>query len=175
MIDRDLAELYGVESDVLKQAVKRSAMRFPADFMFELTRDEIPGISQFVISSANLKFSKAIHAFTEQGVAMLSSVLRSERAILVNLAIMRAFVQLPQLLASHEDLARILASREARYDAQFKVLFDAIRQLMSPPPKATQSSMRPSLPYSGRRRRRAENAKRIRSNRLNPGLTGEEL
>jgi hypothetical protein len=132
MLDRDLAALYGVETRALNQAVKRNGARFPADFMFELTREEIEGISQFVISSPDLRFSKTVHAFTEQGVAMLSSVLNSERAILVNIAIMRAFVQLRQLLASHDDLARELAELESKYDAQFKAVFDALRQLMAP-------------------------------------------
>lgn len=93
MLDRDLATLYGVETRVLNQSVGRNVERFPSDFMFELTRDEIIGISQFVTSS-NLKFSKKVTAFTEQGVAMLSSVLRSKRAIAVNVQIMRTFVQL---------------------------------------------------------------------------------
>jgi len=132
MLDRDLAALYGVETRVLNQAVKRNASRFPADFMLELTREEIRNISQFVICST-VKHAPKVYAFTEQGVAMLSSVLRSERAILVNVAIMRTFVQLRQLLASHEDLARKLAELEGKYDAQFKVVFDAIRQLMTPP------------------------------------------
>jgi len=133
MLDRDLAALYGVETRALNQAVKRNADRFPADFMFELTREEIMRISQSVTSSGDVKFSKKVYAFTEQGVAMLSSVLHSARAIQVNIAIMRAFVQLRQLLATHEELARHLAEMEKKYDTQFKVVFDAIRQLMAPP------------------------------------------
>lgn len=131
MLDRDLAELYGVETRVLNQAVRRNIERFPADFMFELTRDEIMGISQFVTSS-DLKFSKRVTAFTEQGVAMLSSVLRSKRAISVNVEIMRTFVRLRQMLASNSELARKLEEPEQKYDRQFKVVFDAIRQLMTP-------------------------------------------
>jgi hypothetical protein len=100
--------------------------------MFELTRDEIAGISQFVTSS-NLKFSKKVTAFTEQGVSMLSSVLRSKSAIAVNVQIIRTFVRLRQLLASNAELAKKLEYLERKYDRQFKVVFDAIRELMTPP------------------------------------------
>jgi hypothetical protein len=133
MLDRDLAELYGVETRVLNQSVRRNVERFPPDFMFELTRDEIAGISQFVTSS-NVKFSKRVTAFTEQGVAMLSSVLRSKRAIAVNVEIMRTFVKLRQILTSNVELARRLDELEDKYDHQFKVVFDAIRLLMNPTP-----------------------------------------
>ena len=133
MLDRDLAELYGVETRVLNQSVRRNLERFPSDFMFELTRDEIAGISQFVTSS-NLKFSKRVTVFTEQGVAMLSTVLRSKRAIAVNIEIMRTFVKLRQILSSNDELARRLDDLEGRYDQQFKVVFDAIRLLMNPKP-----------------------------------------
>ena len=137
MLDRDLAELYGVETRVLNQAVRRNAERFPADFMFKLTRDEIVRISQSVISS-DLKFSKSVHAFTQEGVAMLSSVLNSPRAIRVNIEIMRAFVRLRQILVSNAGLERRLNELEEKYDVQFKVVFDAIRRLMAStekPPK----------------------------------------
>lgn len=133
MLDRDLADLYEVETRVLNQAVRRNIERFPVDFMFELTREEILRISQTVTSS-NLKFSKRVTAFTEQGVAMLSSVLRSKRAMQVNIEIMRAFVRLRQMLASNVELSRRLDELESKYNRQFKVVFDAIRQLMSPPP-----------------------------------------
>lgn len=133
MLDRDLAALYGVETRVLNQAVKRQAKRFPPDFMFELSREEIEGISQFVTSSPDLRFSKRVTAFTEQGVAMLAGILNSDRAIEVNIAIMRAFVKLRQLLASHADLASKLEDMEKKYDAQFKVVFDALRKLMTSP------------------------------------------
>ena len=133
MLDRDLAMLYGVETRALNQAIKRNSDRFPEDFMFVLTREEIMRISQSVISSSELKYSKTVYAFTEQGVAMLSSVLNSPRAIQVNIAIMRAFVQLRAILSSHADLARKLEKLEKKYDAQFRVVFDAIRQLMIPP------------------------------------------
>jgi len=133
MLDRDLAELYGVETRVLNQAVRRNAQRFPDDFMFELSREEILGISQIVTSpgQAELKFSKSVLAFTEQGVAMLSGILNTSRAIEVNIAIMRTFVQLRQMLASNAELSGRLAALESRYDKQFKVVFDAIRALMS--------------------------------------------
>jgi hypothetical protein len=135
MLDRDLAALYGVPTKALKQAVRRNVTRFPADFMFVLTQEELGDWrSQFVTSNADrMGLRHAPMAFTEQGVAMLSSVLNSERAIQVNIAIMRTFAQLRQMLASHADLARKLANLERRYDAQFKVVFDAIRQLMTPP------------------------------------------
>ena len=133
MLDRDLAALYGVETRALNQAVKRNRDRFLPDFMFQLTREEIRNISQFVISSADLKFSKSVYAFTEQGVAMLSGVLNSPCAVQANIAIMRTFVQLRRLLATHAGLTRKLADLEKRYDSQFKVVFDAIRELMTPP------------------------------------------
>jgi hypothetical protein len=107
MLDRDLAELYEVETRALNQAVRRNRERFPIDFAFELTREEIIGISQ-IVTSSNLKFSKRVTAFTEQGVAMLSSVLRSKRAISVNIEIMRAFVKLRQMLASNSELSQRL-------------------------------------------------------------------
>ncbi|HBB86717.1 MAG TPA: DNA-binding protein [Blastocatellia bacterium] len=132
MLDRDLAALYGVETRVLNQSISRNRERFPSDFMFELTRAEILGISQFVTSS-NLKFSKKVTAFSEQGVAMLSSVLRSKQAIAVNVEIMRTFVRLRRMLASNAELATKLEELEKKYDRQFRVVFDAIRQLMTPP------------------------------------------
>jgi hypothetical protein len=133
MLDRDLAALYEVETRALNQAVGRNRDRFPPDFMFELTREEILGISQ-IVTSSNLKFSKRVTAFTEQGVAMLASILRSKRAVLVNIEIMRTFVRLRQMLASNAELSRRLDELESKYDHKFKVVFDAIRQLMSPPP-----------------------------------------
>jgi len=139
MLDSDLAELYEVETRILNQAVKRNIERFPADFMFQLTLEEseivVRSRSQSVIlkRGANVKYQP--YAFTEQGVAMLSSVLHSERAVAVNIGIMRAFVKLRQMLSSNAELARKLADMEKKYDAQFKVVFDAIRQLMSPPAK----------------------------------------
>jgi hypothetical protein len=138
MLDRDLAQLYCVETRALNQAVRRNIDRFPEDFMFRLTREEIMRISQFVISSVHpgvktLKFSKNVMAFTEHGVAMLSSVLNSPRAVQVNIQIMRTFAKLREIIYQHKDLARRLDELEKKYDAQFKIVFDAIRQLMAPP------------------------------------------
>lgn len=133
MLDRDLAGLYGVETRKLNQAVKRNIARFPEDFMFPLTRVEISRISQIAIS---LKFSKSVYVFTEQGVAMLSSVLNSERAIQVNILIMRAFVKLKELLLTHKDLAIKIDAPERKYadhDEKIKLIFEAIRQLLEPP------------------------------------------
>jgi phage regulator Rha-like protein len=139
MLDRDLAALYGVTTFNLNKAVKRNLQRFPADFMFQLTLEEAEA-SRFQIGilkrGQNIKYLP--YAFTEQGVAMLSSVLRSERAIQVNVAIMRAFVGLRQTLAAHKDLAAKLAELERkieRHDASIHTLFEAIRQLMAPPPE----------------------------------------
>ena len=134
MLDRDLAELYGVSTKALNQAVKRNLARFPEDFMFQLTWEEVKNPrSQSVTLKSGKNIKYLPFAFTEQGVAMLSSVLRSERAVRVNIEIMRAFVQLRQMLSSHADLARKLEALEKKYDAQFKVVFDAIRELMTPP------------------------------------------
>lgn len=134
MLSTDLAELYGVEPRALVQAVKRNIERFPADFMFQLTKEEFADLKSQIVTSSWGGLRRATpYAFTEQGVAMLSSVLKSERAIMVNIAIMRAFVKLRAILASHKELARKLEELEQRYDAQFKVVFDAIRQLMTPP------------------------------------------
>jgi len=138
MLDADLAALYEVETRTLVQAVKRNAKRFPGDFMFELSQEEFDGLrSQSVISKSEGRGGRRYlpYAFTEQGVAMLSSVLRSERAVYVNIEIMRAFVRLRQILSSNVELARKLETLEKKYDAQFKVVFDAIRQLMTPPQK----------------------------------------
>jgi hypothetical protein len=148
MLDKDLAALYDVETKALNQAVKRNLGRFPEDFMFKLTWEEAEVLrSQFVTlkpeesgssrsQSVTLKRGQnpkyRPYAFTEQGVAMLSTVLRSPRAIAVNIEIMRAFVRLRRMLASHADLASRLDAMEKKYDSQFKVVFDAIRQLMLP-------------------------------------------
>ena len=139
LLDADLARLYGVEVRTLNQAVRRNAARFPSDFMFQLTWEEAErSRSQFVILNGgaargrNIKFRP--YAFTEQGVAMLSSVLKSDRAIRVNVEIMRTFVRLRGLIGDNRELARRLDDLESRYDRQFKVVFDAIRELMAPPP-----------------------------------------
>jgi hypothetical protein len=153
MLDYDLAALYGVPTKSLNLAVKRNVERFPSDFMFQLTRTEAEGL-RFQIGTSKpladgrrsgLRFQNETsknrrggrrylpYAFTEQGVAMLSSVLRSARAVHVNIAIMRTFVRLREMLLSNADLARKLNALEKKYDAQFKVVFDAIRELMTPP------------------------------------------
>ena len=137
LLDRDLAVLYNVETRTLKQAVKRNPKRFPNDFMFELTEEEFNNWrSQFVTSKADkMGLRYPPFAFTENGVAMLSSILNSERAIMVNIQIMRAFTRLRELWGSQEELRRKLEQMEKKYDEQFKVVFKAIRQLMAPPVK----------------------------------------
>ena len=133
MLSTDLAELYGVERRALVQAVKRNAARFPDDFCFQLTLEELANLkSQTVISSWGGARTPP-YAFTEQGVAMLSSVLRSDRAIAVNIEIMRAFVKLRSMLESNKELAKKLAALERKYDDQFRIVFEAIRELMAPP------------------------------------------
>jgi ORF6N domain len=134
MLSTHLAQLYHVEARTLVQAVNRNRRRFPSDFMFQLTTAEWENLkSQFVISSWGGLRRSTPYAFTEQGIAMLSSVLKNSRAVQVNIEIMRAFVRLRQMLASNAELARKLDALEKKYDAQFKVVFDAIRQLMAPP------------------------------------------
>ena len=155
MLSSDLAELYQVEPRVLIQAVKRNINRFPKDFMFQLEQEEFANLkSQIVISSWGGPRRAAPYAFTEQGVAMLSSVLRSKRAVQVNIEIMRAFVRLRKMLASHADLARKLESLEKKYDSQFKVVFEAIRQLMTqaePPGKKIGFQLKEKrLPYTAK-------------------------
>ena len=137
LLDADLAALYGVTTKALNQAVKRNVSRFPGDFMFRLTGEETEDLNRSQIVTGSQKHRDPRYppfAFTEQGVAMLSSVLRSERAVVVNIEIMRAFVRLRQLLASNVELSRRLDELEKKYDAQFKIVFDAIRQLTTPPP-----------------------------------------
>jgi hypothetical protein len=134
MLDADLAALYGVETGALVRAVKRNAYRFPEDFMFQLTSPEFEILRcQFGISSSWGGRRHPPYAFTEQGVAMLSSVLRSKRAAQVNVEIMRAFVRLRRILADNAGLASRLDELEKKYDVQFKAVFDAIRSLMQPP------------------------------------------
>lgn len=134
MLDTELAALYGVITKALNQAVSRNAERFPSDFMFQLTEDELANLrSQFVTSSSHGGRRTPPYAFTEQGVAMLSSVLRSPRAIAVNIQIMRAFVAVRHLLATNQDLAKRINELEKKTDGQFRAVFDAIRQLMQPP------------------------------------------
>jgi flagellar capping protein FliD len=143
MLDADLAKLYNVETRVLKQAVKRNLNRFPSDFMFELTNDEIDKlVSQNVIPSKSVFGGAKPFAFTEQGIAMLSSVLKSDIAVQVNIAILRTFVKLRQLLENHKDLADKIEKLEQKYDAQFKIVFTAIRQMLK-----EDSKPRPKIGY----------------------------
>jgi hypothetical protein len=130
MLDRDLAELYGVETRSLNQAVGRNLDRFPEDFMFELTRDEITRISQTVTSS-RIKYSKRVLAFTEQGVAMLSSVLRSRTAIQVNIQIMRAFTRLRQMIFDNAELRKEIEELRGETEDKFQIVFEALDQLLA--------------------------------------------
>ncbi|HLF49870.1 MAG TPA: ORF6N domain-containing protein [Methylomirabilota bacterium] len=134
ILDTDIAALYGVPLSALNQAVRRNLERFPSDFIFQLTPQDLANLkSQSVISSLGWGGRRSLqYAFTEHGVAMLSSVLRSPRAIQVNIEIVRTFVKLRRIMASHVDLTRKLGALERKYDAQFKVVFDAIRRLMTP-------------------------------------------
>jgi hypothetical protein len=145
ILDIDLAILYGVQTRILVQAVKRNIERFPEDFMFQLSPEEFTNLRSQNVTSSNWGGRRyPPYAFTEQGVAMLSSVLRSQRAIQVNIEIMRAFIRLRQILASHAELARKLNELEKKYDAQFREVFEAIRQLMVPPePKKRPIGFRP--------------------------------
>ncbi len=151
MLDRDLAKLYGVKPIALRQQVKRNINRFPADFMFQLDSGEAELlVSQNVIPSKRSLGGYLPYAFTEQGVAMLSSVLRSERAVQVNILIMRAFVRLREILATHKDLARKLQELEkkfAQHDVQIRRVFEAIRKLIeSPkPPPSRQIGFQPKM------------------------------
>ena len=145
ILDKDLAQLYGVSTGNLNKAVTRNIDRFPEDFMFRLTKDEFDNL-RFQSGTSSWGGTRSPpRAFTEQGVAMLSSVLRSKRAVRVNIEIMRTFVRLREMLATHKDLARKLVVLERKYDAQFKIVFDAIRKLMAPPP----GKKRPPIGFAG--------------------------
>jgi len=137
MLDRDLAMLYGVETRVLNQAVRRNIERFPEDFMFQLTKEEMDNWkSQIVISNKEkMGLRRRPYAFTENGVAMLSSVLNSSKAIQVNIQIMRTFTKIREMIASHKELAKRLKEFEKKYDTQFKVVFDVLQSLIEPPAK----------------------------------------
>ena len=157
MLSSDLARLYGVPPGRLNEQVARNRARFPADFMFQLTRQELANLkSQFAISSWGGARS-APYAFTEQGVAMLSSVLRSPRAVAVNIEIMRALGRLRQLIATHDDLRRKIEELEKKYDEQFAVVFDAIRQLMEDPDDGEEA--KPRIGYHAERGAQARAAK----------------
>lgn len=149
MLDRDLALLYGVSTKQFNQQVRRNGERFPSDFMFRLTPEEVDSLrSQFATSNVGWGGRRSLpYAFTEQGVAMLSGVLNSRRAVRVNVEIMRTFVKLRQILSTHADLARKLEELEKRYDSQFRVVFDAIRELMTPElPESRPVGFRPARP-----------------------------
>lgn len=135
MLDRDLAGLYGVATGNLNKAVSRNIERFPEDFMFQLTKEEFKNLIFHFGTSSWGGTRKLPRAFTEQGVAMLSSVLKSKRAIQVNIQIMRAFIKLKEMLATHKDLKLKIEEMEKKYDYQFKIVFDAIKQLLEPPVK----------------------------------------
>lgn len=136
MIDRNLTQLYGVKTKVLNQAVTRNIKRFPDDFMFRVSKTEKDGLVTNCDRFTSLKHSSVMpRAFTQKGVAMLSTVLHSERAIQVNIQIMRAFIKFRQMLVSHEELCRIVEKMEQKYDAQFQAAFQAIKQLLKPPKK----------------------------------------
>ena len=137
MLDADLAKLYAVETKAFNQAVKRNIERFPEDFMFQLSVEEFQSLRSQIVTfkKGRGQYPKyRPYAFTEQGVAMLSAVLKSDRAVQVSIAIVRVFVRLRQLLASHADLLRRLDEMEQKYDKQFRIVFDAIRKLMTPEP-----------------------------------------
>jgi len=134
MLDTDLAELYKIPTKALNQAVKRNKERFPVDFMFQLTKQEKAEVVTICDHLERLKFSPTLpYAFTEHGAIMLANVLNSQVAVQVSIQIVRAFIKLRETLASHKDLTRRLDQLEQKYDGQFKVVFDAIRQLMTPP------------------------------------------
>ena len=130
MLDRDLAELYDVETKALKQAVRRNIDRFPEDFMFELSKEEFKNLRSQIVTSSWGGLRYLPMAFSEQGVAMLSSVLKSNRAIHVNIQIMRAFTKLREMLSTHEDLKKKIEDMKKKYDQQFQIVFDAIKQLL---------------------------------------------
>ena len=135
MFDRDLATLYEVETKILNKAVRRNIERFPSDFMFQLTRDEFDNLKFKFGTSSWGGTRKLPLVFTENGVAMLSSILNSKRAIQVNIQIMRAFTKLRTLMASHKDIRRMIENMEKKYDEQFHVVFEAIKQLLASPKK----------------------------------------
>ena len=137
MLDNDLASLYGVQTKMLNQAVRRNLSRFPEDFMFRVTEEEVVNLrSQFVTSSSMYGGRRYLpYVFTEQGVAMLSSVLNSPRAIHVNIEIMRTFAKIREMVLSHKELSQKIDEMEQKYDKNFAIVFDALRQLLAPPEK----------------------------------------
>jgi hypothetical protein len=134
MLDSDLADLYQAPTKAFNQAVKRNLDRFPDDFMFQLTEEETAPMRSQIVTASRRNIRHRPYAFTQEGVAMLSSVLSSPRAIQVNIAIMRVFVRLRELAGTHRDLAQKIAAMEKKYDVQFRVVFEAIKKLLDPPP-----------------------------------------
>jgi len=134
MLDTDLAVLYDVKTGRLNEQVKRNIKRFPGDFMFQLTKEEVLNLKSHFATSSWGGVRKLPRVFTQEGVSMLSSVLNSERAIMVNIQIMRAFAQFRRMLLTHRDLRRKIEEMEKKYDAQFKIVFDALKKLLEPPP-----------------------------------------
>ncbi|MBI2083798.1 MAG: ORF6N domain-containing protein [Deltaproteobacteria bacterium] len=135
MLDADLAPVYGVTTKRLREQVRRNLARFPQDFMFQLSKEELLELAANCGHLSKLKFSRSLpYAFTEHGTIMLASVLNSKIAVQASVQVVRAFVRLREILSTHKDLARKLEELEKKYDSQFRVVFDAIRQLMSPPP-----------------------------------------
>ncbi|OGX27316.1 MAG: DNA-binding protein [Omnitrophica WOR_2 bacterium RIFCSPHIGHO2_01_FULL_48_9] len=135
MLDKDLAELYGVETEQLTRQVRRNIERFPEDFLLQLTKEEFQNLIRHFGGSSWGGTRKPPYAFTEHGILMLSSVLNSRRAIQVNIEIMRTFTRLREMLASHKELKRKIGEMEKKYDYQFKIVFEAIKKLLDPPPK----------------------------------------
>jgi len=165
MLDADLAALYGVSTRVLNQAAKRNRARFPEDFMFRLTATEKAEVITNCDHLKSLRFSPSLpHAFTEHGAIMMASLLNTQVAVDASVQVVRAFVRLREILATHKDLARKLEELEKKYDAQFGVVFDAIRQLMAPPQKPRRSigfKIEEARPiYRRRRRQRSSAAKK---------------
>ena len=150
MLDHDLASLYDVSTKVLNQAVKRNILRFPSDFMFQLTKKEKDELVTNCDRFKMLKHSTSLpYAFTELGVAMLSSILNSERAILVNIQIMRTFAKMKELISHHKNLQRKVDEMEKKYDSQFKVVFDAIREILEPSKAKPKKPIGFHVKYSG--------------------------
>jgi phage regulator Rha-like protein len=177
MLDSDLAELYGVQTKVLVQAVKRNVERFPADFMFRLSKQEFTNLrSQFVTSSQWGGRRYPPYAFTEHGAVMLASVLNSPVAVQASVEVVRAFIRLREILATHRQLARKLTELEQNYDEQFKAVFDAIRELMAPPKKERkQIGFQRQSFLAGRRRARRtvkEYNEKVEYIHLNPAKRG---
>ena len=158
MLDRDLAELYGVETKILKQAVRRNIDRFPADFMFELTKEENQSLRSQIVTLKRGQHSKYLaFAFTEQGVAMLSSVLKSDRAIQVNIQIIRAFTQLRKMLSTHADLKLKIEAMEMKYDENFGIVFEAIRQLIE-----AEDKPKPRIGFKVKEKQRAYGKRKVK-------------